>query len=105
MRIFIFAIGSMILAFFAQDAWSHDHHSTKTVIQNTDSTALAIAASQIHMDWSTTKLQGSVGTGSYNGSHALSAGLGKKVGKVLVNGSIVTDGTNTGFGAGINWRF
>lgn len=105
MRIFIFIIGLLILSFFANDAWSGDKHHSRGTKVDVSSQALSISASQLNMDWSTTKLQGSAGTGIHKGVQAISFGLGKRTGKVLINGSVSTDGTDTAIGAGVNWRF
>lgn len=71
---------------------------------NVEGVALAIAKSQHHFDWSTPRLQGSIGMGSFD-NEALSFGLAQKYKEVLINGSIGTEDGKTGFGLGVGWRF
>lgn len=69
--------------------------------------ATAIANSQHSFNWGTKAWQGSVGTGLYNDSNALSFGMGKRYGRMLFNGSIGSESGSDeySFGAGINWQF
>lgn len=113
----LIAFGCLLAALFfmvlADSYGSERHHRTvnntvnhyPTTIVDNKAVALPIAASQIHVDWSTKKVQLGFGVGSYKDSNALSVGLGKRAGKVLINGSISSDGTNIGYGAGVNLRF
>jgi len=63
--------------------------------------AIAIASAQHNFDYGTYSWQGSVGAGYYNGEDAVSFGVAKRVGKILMNGSITPDS----IGVGVNWRF
>lgn len=69
--------------------------------------ATAIATAQHSFNWGTKAWQGSIGTGHYNASNALSFGMGKRYGRMLFNGSIGSEsGTDKySFGAGVNWQF
>ena len=69
--------------------------------------ATAIANSQHSFNWGTKAWQGSIGTGHYSDSNALSFGMGKRYGRMLFNGSIGSEsGTDKySFGAGVNWQF
>lgn len=67
--------------------------------------AVGLAASQHHFDFGTYKLQGSVGVGSFGEADALSFAVGKRVDRILFNGSVTRQGDTTGYGAGVNWRF
>lgn len=67
--------------------------------------ALAIAMSNHHFSHGTYELQGSIATGSFNGSEAISFGIAKRVKDLLISGSIGREGGKTGFGVGITFRF
>ena len=69
--------------------------------------ATAISASQLNFDWGSYSLQGSAGLGSYGSSQALTFGLGKRFGRVLVNGSIGSESNNDeySFGFGASFKF
>lgn len=111
--IYVFCLFAALFFMALADSYGSERHKPisntvnnyPTSIVNNEGVSLAIAASQIHVDWSTKKVQLGFGVGSYKDSNALSVGLGKRVGKVLINGSISSDGTNVGYGAGINLRF
>jgi len=64
--------------------------------------SMALSAAQLNFDWSTQALQLSGGVGAHNGSQAFSIGLGKRVGRVLLNGSMTSGG---GFAAGFTLRY
>ena len=109
-----FIIGFVLVAilFFGILMTSYAHNDKviyETVIeqynQETKGVALAIAKSQHNFDWSTEKLQGSIGMGSFEGKDAISFGIGKRVGQILLNGSVGVESGNHGYGAGITWRF
>ena len=91
---------------FASSVSAHDYNVTNVYNSYQDSgTALGIAMSQSHFDMGTYQLQGSVGTGSYNGSEAISFALAKRYKDVLINGSYgLAEGKN-GIGLGVTWRF
>lgn len=67
--------------------------------------ALGMAAAQIHPDWGVKDLQLGVGVGVYDGNEAAVVGIGKRVGKVLFNGSVGREGGEYAYGAGINIHF
>lgn len=101
----LFAIGYFAIL---SNAYSHDHHYVpRETIINVDSrgAALATATAQLNFDWSTVKSQGGIGVGNFDNQSAVSFGAAKRVGDVLVNGSIGFEGNKVGYGAGINWRF
>ena len=81
------------------------HENNVTNITNSNGTALAISMAQIKMDWSTNALQGAVGLGSFDDVDAISFGIGKRFGKVLLNGTIGREGKNYGYGFGVGFRF
>lgn len=86
----------------------HEVEQTPQVINKTygvSGNALAIAVAQHQFDWSTDDLQGSVGTGIYEGERAMSWALAKRFKKTLVTGSVSAQGSTFGVGAGLNWRF
>ena len=69
--------------------------------------ATAIANSQLNFGLGTHSLHGSCGYGNYNDSNAVTCGLGKRFGRVLVNGSIGSE-SGTGeysYGLGAAWTF
>jgi len=103
----LFIIGTTMLLLVSAKVHAHDHHhDTKSETINVNSgIALGIAASQIYADWSTQKTQLGIGTGMYKDDNAIAVGLGKRFNKVLINGSISTNGNDTAFGAGLNFRF
>jgi len=95
-----------IIAFAGERHHEHDVTNITNVSQySVSGISLGIAASQHHFDASTYHLQGSVGIGAYNGSNALSIGLGKRFckGCGLVNGTFGIEGDKTAIGAG--WSF
>lgn len=77
----------------------------RETINKTTGTALGIAASQCHHDFATVSLQGCAGIGSFMNEKAYSFGLAKRFDRVLINGSVSTENSNTAIGAGINFRF
>ena len=82
--------------------------SSTTINNSITGIALSIATSQHQFDFGTSEdvWQGSVGVGNYKGKTATSFALGKRVGRMLVNGSVgKEEGSDLSFGAGINWRF
>ena len=107
MRIFIFLIGLLILAFFAQDAQSDDkyHHASQTTQIIEGSQALGLAASGHQFYWGQKKLQGSFSAATHGDSKALSFALGKRVGKALLTGSVTQGDGGTGIVGSANWTF
>jgi len=88
---------------------TNNYYTTEstTIQSNNSGIATAISASQLNFNWGTTALQGSVGYGNYDNENAITFGLGKRFGRVLVNGSIGSE-SNTdkySFGAGASWTF
>ena len=104
MRIFIFIIGSLILAFFANDARSDDRHHRGTKV-DVSSQAIAIATSQIHPELGSSKLQLGMGISTHNNDTALAIGLHKRVNKVLIGGTFSSNGNSTAAGFGVNMKF
>ena len=98
----------LTLLFFiiASSVSAHDYRVTNVYNSYQDSgTALGIATAQHNFDMGTYQLQGSIGTGSYNDSEAISFAFAKRYKDVLINGSYgLADGKN-GIGVGITWRF
>lgn len=108
MAFFIFIIGGFII-FTVSKAKAESSHNIGSIILNIPDgdgtgTALGLAASQHHFDWHTNKWQASIGGGFYDDSQAVSGAFGKKVGDVLLNGSIGCDGA-CGGGMGATFRF
>lgn len=87
-----------------------ERHRTPVVVnvpdtgEDGDGTALALSQAQLNFDWHTTKWQASVGAGYYDNLEAVSVGIGKKFGDVLVNGSIGCE-SKCGGGIGATFRF
>ena len=106
MRIFIFTIGSLILAFMAENAWADDkHHTPRGTIVNVSSQSLGLAASGHQFYWGQKKLQGSFSAATHGDSKALSFALGKRVGKALLTGSVTQGDGGTGIVGSANWTF
>lgn len=78
-----------------------------TIINNesANGAALAIAMSQLSFDWSTKSYQAGIGLGSFNGNDAISLGIGKRVDRMLINGSIGREGNKYGYGFGVSFHF
>lgn len=108
MKIFLFAIGTLILAFMAETAWaSEKHHHVTQVSQYTAqaiSIASAISASQCHFDGGSFDLQLCGGVGFSNGNQAATFGVGKKYNDFLLNGTITHENSETSVGIGMNWK-
>ena len=68
-------------------------------------TALGIATGNHHHDFGTHKWQWSAAYGHYQDNDAFSVSIGKRVDRVLINGSIGREGSETGYGVGLNGRF
>lgn len=97
----------LIISVFANIAYSHDNHQSSSVtnVYNSQGVALAIATAQIHPEVGTSKWQFGAGLGSYGNTSAITVGIGKRVGKVLINGTLGTENGKTGLGVGVNFRF
>ena len=93
---------------------SEKHRSSRPVTQVTEITntyniskndykgvAIAIASAQHNFTYGTKSWQGSVGVGFYKEEEGISFSMAKRVGKVLITGSITSDS----IGAGVSWRF
>lgn len=96
----------LILLFLPAISFASGYHGEYTVnntqtVKKSSNTAMALSAAQLNFDWSTQALQISSGIGFHNGAQALSIGLGKRYGQVLLNGSATTGG---GLAAGFNLR-
>lgn len=79
--------------------------TNSTTIYDSKGIALGIAASQHHFDFGTHSYQGSIGMGSFEDNTAISFGLAKRIGRVMVNASIGIEDGSHGIGVGLNWRF
>ena len=97
----------LFLLSFNVMADNYHHRTTETIINNVTSegAALGIAVAQHHFDFGTKVWQGSVGAGYYDGNDAISFAIGKRFSRVLVNVSVTVEDEETGYGAGVNWRF
>jgi len=67
--------------------------------------ALGIASAQTQHDFGTHKWQWSAGYGYYDSNDAISLSIAKRVDRVLINGSVGREGSETGYGVGISGRF
>jgi len=67
--------------------------------------AAALASSQHNFGFYTPKTQWSIAGGQFDNESALSIGLGKRLGDVLINGSVVNESGEIGFGIGLSGRF
>jgi len=98
--------------FMANIAYSSEYHkhtainaSTIPAPEKANGTALAIAMSQLSFDWSTKDYQAGVGLGNFNDQDAISIGFGKRVDRLLINGSVGRESNKYGYGFGVNWHF
>lgn len=104
-----------VLFFAASYARADSYHgivyetaSTEPAIINTETAngvALGIAMSQLGFDWSTKAVQAGIGLGSFDGQDAISLGIGKRVDRLLINGSIGREGNKYGYGFGLRLHF
>ena len=108
MGYFIFAV----LFFSANIAWSDSYRSIvyeqspPTISpQKASGAALAIAMSQLSFDWSTRAYQAGVGLGSYDDLDSIAVGFGKRVDRMLINGSVGRENGKYGYGFSVNWHF
>jgi len=103
MQINLKALFVLLISPAAYASGSHHEYvvNNTTKVEKSSNSAMALSAAQLNFDWSTQALQISGGVGSHNGSQALSIGLGKRVGQVLLNGSATSGG---GLGAGFTLR-
>lgn len=74
-------------------------------VNNQTGTALGIATAQHQFDFGTYSWQGSVGIGAYDDAEAVSFAMGKRIDRMMFNGSVGIENGKTGVGAGLNWRF
>ena len=108
--IIFFAI-LFVLFFVANIAYSSgNHHSaiiekSVTINKATNGAALAIAMSQLGFEWGTKSFQAGIGLGSFDGQDAVSIGVGKRVDRILINGSIGREGNKYGYGFGLRFHF
>lgn len=96
----------LILMLLSTSAFASGDRTNTTNIYNTSiedarGVAIAIASAQHHFEYDTYSWQGSVGVGMYKGEEAISFGVGKRIGKVLFNGSV----TSESVGVGLTLRF
>ena len=97
----------LFLLSFNAMADNYHHGTADTIVNNTTSegVALGIAVAQHHFDFGTNSWQGSVGAGYFDDDTALSLAIGKRFGRMLINGSVSYEDDKTGLGVGLNWRF
>ncbi len=100
----------LIAAFLAGDAEAHDHPTIMqagdvTNINQSSGAALAIASSQHNFDWSNNDLQVGLAGGYFQGSSAVSVGVGRRFKDFLINGSFGSEDGNTGYGVGVMKRY
>ena len=81
------------------------HHVNHGTISNVNSQALGLAASGHQLYWGQKKLQGSISAATHGDSKAISFALGKRVGKVLITGSVTQGDGGTGIVGSANWTF
>ena len=108
MKIGLFYFLGAVLFFAAVEARSDDkhHHATpRGTISNVNSQALGLAASGHQLYWGQKKLQGSISAATHGDSKAISFALGKRVGKVLITGSVTQGDGGTGIVGSANWTF
>ncbi len=93
-------------------ARAHDRYAYNAPIQMGDTNisqssgaALGIASAQHNFDFATNDLQIGVAGGYFQGSSAVSIGIGQKFKNVLINGSFGSELGNTGYGIGVMSRF
>ena len=99
----LFIVGGIIKVVNASERHHHDiYNITNTTESN--GTALAIAASQHQYDLSSDKWQLSAAGARFDGSEALSFGIGKGYQGGLINGSIGREDGKTGVGVGFSWK-
>lgn len=85
--------------------------TTNTVVEKTscDGSALGVAAAQHQFDFGTHSWQWSAGASYVDkngaGCEALSFGIGKRIDRAVINGSISHESDATAYGIGINGRF
>ena len=74
-----------------------------------DGSALGVAAAQHQFDFGTHRWQWSAGAAYVDkndeGCEALSLGIGKRIDRAVINGSISHESDSTAYGIGINGRF
>jgi hypothetical protein len=105
----------IILLLFANTAFGDNPHTSviieKSVIEQTikkevsRGAALGIATGQHQFSAATDAYQWSIGAGRYDGSDALSVGIGKRFDNLLINGSIGQEDGKTGAGIGVSGKF
>lgn len=96
-------------------AYSHEFHSivyetapvesTTINTETANGVALGIAMSQLGFEWGTKSFQAGIGLGSFDGEDAISIGVGKRVDRLLINGSIGREGDKYGYGLGLRFHF
>ena len=87
-------------------AQASERYDITNITNNYDvnGTALAIAASQHQYDLSSDKWQLSAAGARFDGSEALSVGIGKGYQGGLINGSVGRQNGKTGVGVGFSWK-
>lgn len=98
---------------FASERHDHKRYPQETIETRIETKieyrgiATAIANSQLNFGLGTKSLQGSCGYGNYNANNAITCGLGRRFGRVLVNGSIGSESGSDdySYGIGAAWTF
>lgn len=80
-----------------------------TEVNTCTGSALGVAAAQHQFDFGTHSWQWAAGAAYIDGNNitcdALSFGIGKRIDRVVINGSISRESDTTAYGVGINGRF
>lgn len=117
-KLIIFFVAFATVFFISlSTAYSHEfHHSiiiedvqretiTEINTETANGVALGIAMSQLGFEWGTKSFQAGIGLGSFDGQDAISIGIGKRVDRLLINGSIGREGSKYGYGLGLRFHF
>lgn len=84
---------------------SAENETTINNVVDTHGVASAIAASQIDMNWGTKANQFGFGYGNHKNNDAFAIGYGKRIGDKLYKLTIIREGSEDSFGAGLNLHF
>jgi len=112
--IILFCIVAALFFFVLGQSYASEYHHayigqsstpSNTVVNTQNGVALGIAMSQLGFDWGTSSYQAGVSVGSFDTNDAISIGLGKRVDRVLLNGSIGREGNKYGYGFGLRFHF
>lgn len=96
-------------AYLPIEPYTYTTTSTTTEKTGCDGSALGVAAAQHQFDFGTHSWQWAAGAAYVDkngeGCEALSFGLGKRIDRAVINGSISHESDSTAYGIGINGRF